>query len=302
MSGKTVAGVAALALMGCAAAGYYWVKERGEAHARAESAVVSEDEAPSPTEPPNAPPVVAASPAPRPSPSPTPVKPTEPPADPGLPLRGGEILAYSANVANLNDVANLKVETREHKDFFGKSAWHLQASAHTENPLRMVFVLDDQFDSYSDALDMTSLQYEMHLDERGQKIMSVQRMTTTGREPAPPDATLTRVLPGTRDPLGMLAFLRHVDWTKTAEVKCPVYDGHKLYEVRAKLASAGEAVSVPAGNYKTSKIEIHVFDGGQEMKDAQFTMYVAHNVAHTPVLLEAVLPFATARVELTGAK
>ena len=67
----------------------------------------------------------------------------------------------------------LKLLVGAHKDFFGKNAWHLQAFAHTENPLRMVFELDDQFDSYSDAATMTSLQYEMHLSERGQKVNSV---------------------------------------------------------------------------------------------------------------------------------
>ena len=219
-----------------------------------------------------------------------------------MPLRGGEVLEYTANVANLSDVANLKLVVGAHKDFFGKNAWHLQAFAHTENPLRMVFELDDQFDSYSDASTMTSLQYEMHLSERGQKVSSVQRMTATGKEPAPPSVTEARVLPGTRDPLGMMEYLRHVDWTKTAEVRCPVYDGHKLYDVRAKLAGSGEAVTVPAGSYKTSKIEIHVFENGEEMKDAQFTMYIANNVARTPVLLEAIMPFATARVELKSAK
>jgi hypothetical protein len=38
------------------------------------------------------------------------------------------------------------------------------------------------------------------------------------------------------------------------------------------------------------------------MKDAHFTIYLANNVARTPVLLEAVMPFATARVELQKAK
>jgi len=217
-------------------------------------------------------------------------------------LRRGEVLEYTANVSSLTNVANLKLLVGEHKDFFGKNAWHLQAFAHTESPLRMVFELDDQFDSYSDAGTMTSLQYEMHLSERGQKVDSVQRMTATGKEPAPPDATETRVLPGTRDPLGMLQFLRNVDWTKTAEVRCPVYDGHKLYDVRAKLISAGEAVTVPAGSFKTSKIEIRVFENGQEMKDAHFTMYLANNAARTPVLLEAIMPFATAQVQLVHAK
>jgi hypothetical protein len=225
-----------------------------------------------------------------------------PPVDTALPLRSGEVLEYTANVSNLNNVADLKLEVAGRGNFLGKSAWHLRAFAHTQNPLRMVFELDDQFDSYSDAGTLTSLQYEMHLSERGQKVESIQRMTATGKEPAASDATQARVLPGTRDPLGMMQFLRNADWTKTPEVRCPVYDGHKLYDVRAKLAGTSEAVNVPAGNYTASKIAIRVFDNGAEMKDASFTLYLAKNDARTPVLLEAVMPFATARVELLKAK
>jgi hypothetical protein len=294
MSYRTVIGVAVLAVIGCAAGGYYLVRERNEASARASASAPD----PEPMGAADLPAVVSTSP---PSTS-TANKNAEPAADPGLPLRRGEVLEYTANVSNLTNVANLKLQVGERKDFFGNNAWHLQAFAHTENPLRMVFELDDQFDSYSDAVTMTSLQYELHLNERGQRVDSVQRMTATGKEPAPPNATETRVLPGTRDPLGMLQYLRNVDWTKTAELRCPVYDGHKLYDVRAKLASAGEAVTVPAGSYKTSKIEVRVFENGLEMKDAHFTMYFANNVARTPVLLEAIMPFATARVELQRAK
>lgn len=296
MSGKTFLGIAALVAVGCAAGGYYWVKERGETAARASETVSTPE-----PETPNSPTPAAVTPT-NVTASASSVKNSTPAGDAGIPLRGGEVLEYSANVANLNNVANLKLQVLERRDFFGKNAWHLQAFAHTENPLRMVFTLDDQFDSYSDASTMNSLQYEMHLDERGQKVNSIQRMTSTGKEPAPKDATETQVLPGTRDPLGMLEFLRNVDWTKTSEVKCPVYDGHKLYDVRARVASPGEAVSVPAGTYKASKIELKVFDNGQEMKDAQFTIYIANNVTRTPVLLEAILPFATARVELQRAK
>lgn len=294
MSRAKVISIAAMVVLGCGAGGYYWLREHSARPAQAsaspfDSAPVRASETPSA--------------APTSLPSGSNGHPNgEPAADSGLPLRRGEVLEYTANVANLSNVADLKLQVGEHKDFFGKSAWHLQAFAHTENPLRMVFVLDDQFDSYSDAGTMTSLQYEMHLNERGQKVDSVQRMTATGKEPAPRDATETRVLPGTRDPLGMLQFLRNVDWTKTAEVRCPVYDGRKLYDVRARLAGAGEAVTVPAGSYKTTKIEVRVFENSQELKDAHFMMYFANSAARTPVLLEAVMPFATARVELLRAK
>jgi Protein of unknown function (DUF3108) len=223
-------------------------------------------------------------------------------ADAGSPLRAGETWQYSANVSKLNSVANLRLKVAEKRNFLGKNAWHLQAFAHTENPLRMVFALDDQFDSYSDAATLVSMQYEMHLNEKGQTVDSVQRMSPAVKEPAPANAIAARVLPGTRDPLGMMQYLRTVDWAKTPEVRSPVYDGHKLYDVHARLQARGEPVTVPAGNFSTLKIELRVLDNGAEMKDAHFILYLSNTDARLPVLLEAVMPFATARVELVKAE
>jgi hypothetical protein len=296
MSLKITVGIAAVAALGCAAGAFYWLHARGE---RPVAEVISAEpqgfRAPAPEEKPASaaaekPTVLADS------------RKSAPPAEPGIPLRAGEVLEFSANVAKVNDVASLKLQVAGRGNFLGKSAWHLRASAHTQNPLRMVFELDDQFDSYSDAGTLVSMQYEMHLSERGQKVESVQRMTATGNEPASADATEARVMPGTRDPLGMMQYLRNVDWSKSPEVKGPVYDGHKLYDVRAKLAGALASVVVPAGTYTASKIEIRVFENGVEMKDASFNLFLANNAARTPVLLEATLPFATARVELVKAK
>jgi hypothetical protein len=296
MSRRTTLGIAAITALGCAAGAFYWL------HARSNQPVpeVASAEPPGFHEVPPADKHVNAAVVK--SPAPSDPKKTTPPIDSGLPLRAGEVLEYTANVSKLSNVANLRLQVAGKGNFLGKGTWHLQAFVHTENPLRMVFELDDQFDSYSDAGTLTSMQYEMHLSERGQKVESVQRMTVTGNEPAPADATAARVLPGTRDPLGMMQYLRNVDWAKTPEVRCPVYDGHKLYDVRAKLAGASASVTVPAGNYVTSKLNIRVFDNGVEMKDASFTLFLANTAARTPVLLEATLPFATARVELVKAK
>jgi uncharacterized protein DUF3108 len=226
----------------------------------------------------------------------------EAPAEPGFVLRPGETLQYEANLPKLNSaVANLKIVAVEKRNTGGKSSWHLQALAHTENPYRMVFELDDQFDSYSDAISMTSLQYEMHLSERGQKVDNVERLLQSPGDPAPEGTSAARVLPGTRDPLGMLEYLRTVDWNRTPEVRSPVYDGRKLYDVRAVLVGKSETVSVPAGKFDTTKIELHVLDNGAESKDAHFLLYLTKDAARLPVLLEAVLPVATARVELTKA-
>lgn len=210
----------------------------------------------------------------------------------------GEVLDFTASVAKVNDVATLQLKTGGETQVSGNAAWHLQAFAHTRNPLRMVFTLDDQFDSYSTPQKFTSLQYEMHLDERGEKVNAVQRLSATGREAAPEGASMVRVLPGTRDPLGLMQYLRSVDWTKTHEVQSPVFDGRKLYEVRAARTGSGK-VSVPAGTYTADAVDIRVYDNGTEMKDAHFTLYLGSDANRTPVLLEATMPFATAKVELT---
>jgi Protein of unknown function (DUF3108) len=217
--------------------------------------------------------------------------------------RSGESLEYAANVSKLNStIAILKVVVGERLTLSGKSVLHLQASAHTENPYRMVFELDDQFDSYSEPGPFTGVQYEMHLSERGQKVDSVLRLLPSMKEVPPLGMAGARVLPGTRDPLGMLLYLRSVDWSKTPEVRSPVFDGRKMYDVRAILSSRSEAVTVPAGKYNATKIEIHVLDNGAEMKDTHFLLYVSNDATRTPVLMEAVLPIATARVELTKSK
>jgi hypothetical protein len=300
--GKTAIGIVIVAVV--AGGAYYFVHERS---ARAERAVPAGGtpvrapaEAPAPALPPAS--VAATPPAAATSPAGAKTAPAPAAADPGLPLKGGEILDFTADVAKVSNVATLQLKTAEKRSVAGRNAWHLQAFAHTQNPLRMVFELDDQFDSYSDTATMTSVQYEMHLSERGEKVDSVQHLTSTGRDAAPANAVQTHVLPGTRDPLGMMQYLRHVDWVKTPKVEGPVYDGHKLYDVIASLAGSGQNVTVPAGTFNADKVEIRVFDNGQEMKDAHFFVYFAKNDARTPVLLEAEMPFASARVALKSVK
>jgi hypothetical protein len=293
---KLTPSIAVLAALVCAAGAFFWVHRSGS------SVRVSSPLQPAPVSAASAPPENAGASAHEGSPAPGLGSAASPANEGATPFHAGEVLEFAADVAKLSNVANLRLQIVDRRNFFGKNAWHLQAFARTENPLRMMFELDDQFDSYSDAASLASLQYEMHLSERGEKQESVQRMSTNGAERAAANVTQARVLPGTRDPLGLMQYFRTVDWEKTREVRGPVYDGHKLYDVRASYAGTQGGVAVPAGTFTTSKIEVRVFDSGAELKDAHFVLYLATNAVRTPVLLEAVMPFATARVALVRVK
>lgn len=292
MTRKIAISVGALVALGLIAGAFIWMRARGVQPPRPDT--VSPEPAEFHEASAASPPPVAHDEKPAPS---TKNKKTPPPAA-ELALKTGEVLNYTANVSKLDNVATLTLKVAGKGNFLGKNVWHLQAAAHTLKPLRIVFELDDQFDSYSDSGTLASLQYEMRLNERGEKVQSIQRMTSSGKEPASTEATQARVAPGTRDPLGFMQFLRTTDWGSAKQVSSPVYDGHKLYDVRAKLVSGSAAVGVPAGDFRASKIEIHVFENGVESKEASFTLYLANDAVRTPVLLEAIMPIATARVEL----
>jgi hypothetical protein len=294
---RITATIAVLAALVCAAAALYWAHGLGS-HTPTSKVLRPAQVSAASAVPEN----VGISVQPAPSTIAEPVKASSSSIEATVPFHAGEVLEFAADVAKLSNVANLRLQIVDRRNFFGKNAWHLQAFAHTENPLRMMFELDDQFDSYSDATTLASLQYEMHLSERGEKQESIQRMTTTGAEHATANATQTRVAAGTRDPLGLMQYLRTVDWEKVREVRGPVYDGHKLYDVRAAYGGAAGSIAVPAGAFAASKIDLRVFDAGEELKDAHFTLYLASNSTRTPVLLEAVMPFATARVALVKMK
>jgi hypothetical protein len=221
------------------------------------------------------------------------------PASVPVPFRPGETLEYRVLFSKYA-VNAAKVETTviEQRNFFGHAAWHFRAIAHTMDTMRMLFAIDDEFDSYTSAASLFSLQYEMYLHEQGKEQTSLYRMTTDA-DPAPQDATALRVVPGTRDAISFLYNLRAADWQRLPEFRAPVFDGRRLYDVVARVDTPQGTITVPAGNFPAFRVSLRLFDHGKELTDTRLWVWLARDAAHTPVLVEAEIPFGTARIELT---
>jgi hypothetical protein len=216
-----------------------------------------------------------------------------------VPFQPGEILAYRVLFSKYAvNAAKIETTVVEQRNFFGHPAWHFRATAHTMDTTRALYAIDDQFDSYTSAANLFSLQFEMYLHEQGKAQTNLYRMTTEG-DPAPSDATAIRVTPGTRDAISFLYNLRAADWQRTPELRVPVFDGRRLYDVVARIDTPQGNVSVPAGNFPAFRISLLLFDHGKELTDTRFWLWVTRDAAHTPVLVEAEIPIGTARIELT---
>lgn len=219
------------------------------------------------------------------------------PVTPAAPFRPGEALSYSGEWLKMSDVVSALITVEGQGPFMGRPSWHLKTQFHTRNPLRYLAPVDDQFDSYSAVSDLAGYQFEMYTHQSGKSETRILRLSST-QTPAPVDATQVQVLPGTRDPLGFAFYLRTINWEKTREVRSPVYDGHKLYDVQAEVATPSEVIAVQAGKFAATGISIHVFDHGAEKSDFKITIWLAKDASRTPVLLEVETALSSGRIEL----
>lgn len=220
--------------------------------------------------------------------------------DQPMPFRAGETLNYRVAWAAFSNAASVALAVPERRNLYGFETWHFRAVAHTVSPVRTLFALDDQFDSYTDAATLESRQFEMHLDEMGKINDEVLHLSPSG-QPSHFPAPIVIVSPGTRDPLGTLYALRSRDWQHAPDFRAPVYDGHNLYDVRAHCEALSEPVKVTAGNFSAARIAVHVFQYEKELSSIRFEIWIANDPARTPVVIEADLPFGDIRAELLSA-
>ena len=218
-----------------------------------------------------------------------------------MPFRAGETLNYRVTWAAFSNAASVELAVPERRNLYGFETWHFRALAHTLRPVRTLFALDDQFDSYTDTATLDeSRQFEMHLNEMGKISDDVLHLSPSGR-PSHSPGPVVIVAPGTRDPLGTLYALRSQDWQHAPDFRAPVYDGHNLYDMRAHCEVLSEPVKVAAGSFSAARIAVHVFQYGKELSTIRFEIWIASDPARTPVVIEANLPFGNIRAELLAA-
>jgi hypothetical protein len=216
-----------------------------------------------------------------------------------MPFRVGEKLDYNVSWSSFTTAASVELSIPERRNLYGWETWHFRAVAHTLSPVRTLFPIDDEFDSYTDAATLESRIYETYLNELGRKDDQMSQFVPEGRTPRAPGPAVI-VLPGTRDPLGALYELRGIDWGSESQASTRVYDGRHLYEMRAAKEASGEAIEVPAGTFSATRISVQVFEQNKQVSGVHFAVWLAHDAARTPVLMRAEMPFGTLRIEMTS--
>ncbi len=213
------------------------------------------------------------------------------------PFQPGESFHYKLGWAAFAHAADVQLDFVERRDLYGQLAMHFRASLHSVVPLRTLFPVDDVFDSYSDAKNFDSRQYEFHLDELGAKEERIRRLTSNGMARISPGPHVI-VPPGTRDPLGVLYEMRARDWKRATDYRAPMYDGNDVFEVRAQLEVPDEVIAVDAGNFHAMRIDAHLFQRGVQVQKTELSIWLGNDTPRTPLLLDATMPYGKIRADL----
>ncbi|HTU35596.1 MAG TPA: DUF3108 domain-containing protein [Candidatus Acidoferrum sp.] len=214
-----------------------------------------------------------------------------------VPFRAGEKLDYNISWSSFSTAASAELSIPEQRILYGWQTWHFRATAHTEGPVRTLFPIDDELDSYTDAATFESHIYQTYLNELGRKSNQTFQFIPEGQTPRAPGPAIV-VLAGTRDPLGAFYELRSVDWQRQNDASTRVYDGSHFYELQASKEASSEAVEVSAGKFSATRIGVQVSEQGKSLSGVHFTVWLADNSSRTPVLMQADMPFGTLRIEM----
>jgi hypothetical protein len=213
-----------------------------------------------------------------------------------IPFVAGELLSYRLIWSVFSNAATVQLLVVEKRDLFGIPAWHFRASAHTQVPLRSLAEIDDQFDSYAEMTTLESRQYEIYLNELGEKENAVWQLASARQAPRG-HASVVIVKPHTRDPLAALYVLRAVDWQRTPEFRAPVYDGEDLYEMQARVELPDDVISVSGKEVTATKIAVALFRGGYQSR-TRCWIWLSRDTERVPLAIQAQVPYGSVRAEL----
>jgi len=216
-----------------------------------------------------------------------------------VPFHVGEQLEYRLSWATFLTAGTVRLSVVERRTLYGWDAWHFRATGSSESPLRTLFTIDDEFDSYTDAATFVSHQFESYLDELGRKEKNIMELTPQGTVPRGTVASVI-VPPATRDPLDFIESVRAFDWERYPELRVPVFDGKNLYDIHAARDAADEKITVPALTCNATRIGIHVFAAGKELDHTKILIWLQRDGARMPVAIQADLPLGTFRMELSS--
>jgi hypothetical protein len=188
----------------------------------------------------------------------------------------------------------------------GQTARHFRLTIRTSAFIDLIYKVRSEFEAFTDLQINRSLLYRKKQFEDGiQKVVTVkfdwenQKVSYMdfgkyGQE--------IEILPGAFDPLGILYYLRTVNFTQTDRVETPVTDGKKCIVSSVSLLGT-ERLQFEGKSHETYVLQSDMKDIEglfEKSRDSRFTLWLSSDHTRMPLMINIDLFFGTVVCKLVS--
>ncbi len=214
----------------------------------------------------------------------------------GVPLLiAGESLEFKILYGSMPaGYARLEVESREGP---GGEHYRITSTARSNRAVSLFFEVDDRVVADVDAVTYQTRRFEKDLCEGPFEKHVVftcdpEGVVRSGEECLSP-------MPGTRDVLSALYYVRGLDLQVGQEIDIDTFEGNKTYRARVKVVGE-ERVATPAGDFDCLVIEPEI-EEGIFGKAGRLVVWVTDDALKIPVLVKSSVSVGSFVAELVSA-
>ena len=188
----------------------------------------------------------------------------------------------------------------------GQTARHFRLKIRTSALIDLIYKVRSEFEAFTDLGINRSLLYRKNQFEDGtQKAVTVKFDWENHKARYMDSGTYgqeTEILPGAFDPLGILYYLRTVNFARTDRIEAPVTDGKKCIASSVSLLGT-ERLQFEGKSHETYVLQSDMKDIEglfEKSRDSRFTLWLSTDHTRMPLMINIDLFFDTVVCKLVS--
>ncbi len=205
-----------------------------------------------------------------------------------MPFTAGETLRFSVRYGPIQ-AGKMTLEVLPMEVWGQDTVWHFRTRAWTEGPIRWIFTVADQIDSWVSASLFATRRYTKYLREgRYQAQVEVDYDPSRGIAIYPD--TILEIPKGALDPLALYYYLRQQNLAVGETLRVPFHVDRRSRMLRIRVVKE-EEIQTPQGRFRCWVVEPDLEGAGLLKGKGHLKVWISKDPRRLPVKIQTKLNF-----------
>ncbi len=214
------------------------------------------------------------------------------------PFAVGEKLRFSLQWGPIKaGVAMLAVEAIEMVD--GRECYRFASTAKSLPLFSAFYKVDDRIESYADFVTLVTRRSTRRIREGSYRLDQQVEWDQEVQELHYSDGSTLDLIPGARDVLGAMYYVRTVPLEVGSSIPIEAHDGKKSYSLNIHVLRE-ETIDTPVGRFDCWVVEPKLMTSGLFRRTGSLTVWLTRDERRLPVLMKSQIKVGAVAAILTG--